>query len=136
MIIAKLNNYRQSPRKVRLVTDLIKGKMVEAALNHLSLLSKRAADPIIKLLNTGIANAKNNFQLEKEVLYVKEITVDGGVTLHRRMPRARGSAGKINKRTSHITLVLAAKEVAAKEVKALKSAKVAKVPKKAKVASK
>jgi len=117
MITAKLSNYRQSPRKVRLVTDLIKGKSVEYALDSLSLLNKRASAPILKLIESALANAKHNFSLDKENLFVKELTVDGGVTLHRRMPRARGTANPINKRTSHVLLVLAQREAAAKPVK-------------------
>jgi large subunit ribosomal protein L22 len=117
MITAKLNNYRQSPRKVRLVTDLVKGKRVDQALDTLTILDKRASSPIRDLVMSAVANAKHNFNLEKDVLYVKEFRVDGGVVLRRRMPRARGTAYPINKRTSHITLILAPKEIEAKEVK-------------------
>ncbi|MEI6420377.1 MAG: 50S ribosomal protein L22 [bacterium] len=123
MITAKLNDYRQSPRKVRLVTSLVRGKSVEAALNALFVLEKRAADPIKTLIDSAVANAKNNFSIERDALFIKDFRVDAGPILYRRMPRARGTAYPIKKRTSHVTLVLAAKEVAAKKpVKAAKKA--------------
>jgi large subunit ribosomal protein L22 len=118
MITASLKNYRQSPRKVRSVANLVRGKSVEQALNTLNFLSKKAADPLYGLLLSAIANAKNNHKIEKEALVIKEIRVDAGYILKRRMPRARGSAFPINKRTSHVNLVLAPKpEKKAKEVK-------------------
>lgn len=109
MITASLKNYRQSPRKVRNVANLVRGKTVEQALNTLSFLSKKAADPLYGLLMSAIANAKNNFKIEKEGLMIKELTVNSGYILKRRMPRARGSASPINKRTSHVNIVLAPK---------------------------
>ncbi len=117
MIIASLNNYRQSPRKVRSVANLVRGKSVESALNTLSFLSKKAADPLHGLLMSAIANAKNNFNIEKEGLMVKELRVDVGAIMKRRMPRARGNSYGINKRTSHIKLVLEAKPVKETKVK-------------------
>jgi large subunit ribosomal protein L22 len=125
-IIAKLNDYRQSPRKVRLVGGLIRGKKAEQALDILTVTIKRASDPIISLLKSAIANAKNNFNLNTEDLYVKALTVDAGAILYRRMPKARGMATPIRKRTSHVTLTLGVKGA---EVKALKPAKEAKVVK-------
>jgi len=115
MITASLNNYRQSPRKVRLVANLIKGKKVDEALNMLGYVTKRASNPIASLVLSAIANAKNNFNIEKDNLIIKEMRVDGGVVMKRSMPRARGSAFPIKKRTSHIYLVLAPKEVKAKK---------------------
>lgn len=109
MITASLNNYRQSPRKVRLVANLIKGKKVDEALNMLGQVTKRASNPIASLVLSAIANAKNNFNIEKDNLIIKEMRVDGGVVLKRSMPRARGSAFPIKKRTSHIYLELAPK---------------------------
>ena len=103
---AILKNYRQAPRKVRLVADLIKGKKVDAAKLELSFLSKYAAKPIMELLDSALANAKNNFQIDKENLIVKNIQVDKGIVLKRFIPRARGSASRINKRTSHLTITL------------------------------
>jgi large subunit ribosomal protein L22 len=105
-ITAKLSDYRQSPRKVRLVARLIKGKKIEDAKNTLAFLIKRASKPLSDLLNSAVANAVNNFNIPSENLYVKEFRVDEGVVLKRRMPRARGSAFPINKRTSHIFIQL------------------------------
>lgn len=107
MITASLKNYRQSPRKVRSVANLVRGKSVENALNTLNFLSKKAADPLHGLLMSAIANAKNNFKIEKENLVVKELRVDAGQVLKRRMPRARGNSYPINKRMSHVLIVLA-----------------------------
>ncbi len=106
MITASLNNYRQSPRKVRSVANLVRGKSVNDALNTLNFLSKKAADPLYGLLMSAIANAKNNFQIEKDGLMIKELRVDVGAIMKRRMPRARGNSYPINKRTSHVLLVL------------------------------
>ena len=132
MITAKLNDYRQSPRKVRLVTNLVKGKSVENAINALTILEKRAADPLKQLIESAVANAKNNFNLERDVLFVKEFRVDAGEIMYRRMPRARGTAFPIRKRTSRVSLVLAAKELAAVKKPVAKIAKEAKVKKVAK----
>ena len=115
-ITAKLNDYRQSPRKVRLVAKLICGKKAEQAIDILTVTIKRASDPIIALLKSGIANAKNNFSLDAADLYVKTLTVDNGAILYRRMPKARGIATPIRKRVSHVTLVLAVKDVEVKKV--------------------
>lgn len=119
MITASLKNYRQSPRKVRSVANLVRGKSVEQALNTLDFLSKKASNPLHALLVSAIANAKNNFNIEKDNLVIKELRVDSGVVLKRRMPRARGNSYPINKRTSHVMLVLAPKaEKAEKKAKA------------------
>ncbi len=120
MITASLTNYRQSPRKVRSVANLVRGKSVENALNTLNFLSKKAADPLYGLIMSAVANAKNNFNIEKEGLMIKELRVDVGVTMKRRMPRARGNSYPINKRNSHVRLVLEAKPV--KKAKAIKTA--------------
>ena len=105
---AKLNNYRQAPRKVRLVTDLIKGKSVDAAMVELAHLPKRAADPVAKLLASAVANAGG----KSENLYVKTITVDQGTIIKRSMPRAHGRAFPIHKHTSHVSLELSTKSEA------------------------
>ncbi len=102
---AFLKNYRQSPRKVRLVADLLKGKRVADGFVQLSALPKRATGPITKLLSSAVANAKQAGVAE-ENLMIQNITVDKGIVLKRSMPRARGSASRINKRTSHIMLTL------------------------------
>ncbi|HEY4479628.1 MAG TPA: 50S ribosomal protein L22 [Candidatus Paceibacterota bacterium] len=102
----ELKTYRQSPRKVRLVANLVKGRSVLEALSTLSFAQKEAGVAIHKLLRSAIANAKHNHGIEKEALFVKDIQVNPGVVLKRIMPRARGSAAQILKRTSHITLFL------------------------------
>jgi large subunit ribosomal protein L22 len=103
---AILKTYRQSPRKVRLVGDVIRGKSVGNALTSLRFMTKRAAGPFEKLLRSALANARNNDKKQLERLYVKRVAVDKGTTLKRFMPRARGRASRINKRTSHITIEL------------------------------
>lgn len=107
---ANLKNYRQSPRKVRLVADLVRGKKVSQALLELNYLPKRATEVISKLINSAAANAENNFKVSADDLIVKEITVDQGVTLKRYRPRARGVAKRINKRTSNVALTLGVKK--------------------------
>ena len=105
-VTAKLRYLRIAPRKVRQVADLICGKTVEQAQTILNFARKRAALPLLKLLNSAIANAHHNFQLEKENLYIRELRVDEGPKLKRWRPRARGQAFEIQKKTSHVTLVL------------------------------
>ncbi|MBI3020016.1 MAG: 50S ribosomal protein L22 [Parcubacteria group bacterium] len=108
---AFLKNYRQSPRKVRLVANAIRGKKVPAARALLDALPKRAALPVKKLLLSAVANAKSASAAPFEGdLYVREIRVDEGPTLKRQMPRAFGRSAPIRKRTSHISLILAERE--------------------------
>jgi len=107
---AKLKYLRISPRKVRLVADLIRGKNIEEAQDILKFTVKRASLPLNKLLDSAISNAKNNFHLNPDVLYIKKITVDEGPKYKRWMPRMRGQAYQIKKKTSHITLILDEKE--------------------------
>lgn len=118
-IKAQLNNYRQSPRKFRLVADAIRGKSVVEAKHRLTLITKRAVSPLGKLLNSAIANAKNLGADEKS-LFVKAIAVNQGSILYRRRPAAHGSAHPIHKRTSHVKIVLAEKvaKVSNKKAKA------------------
>ncbi len=126
---AFLKNYRQSPRKVRLVANLIKGKSVPQAIVELDYLAKRAGEPITKLLMSAVSNAKTNFNIEKEDLMIKELRVDKGIVMKRMMPAAMGTGHRINKRTSHITIVLAekgAKTESAKKEKKVKTEKTAK----------
>lgn len=111
MITAKLNNLRTSPRKVRLVADLIRGMMVMEAEKQLRFSTKKSSVPILKLLNSAIANAKQNAGLAKENLYIASIVVEAGRTLKRWRPRAMGRAGRIMKRTSHIILSLEQKGI-------------------------
>jgi large subunit ribosomal protein L22 len=125
MIKASLTNFRQSPRKVRSVANLVRGKSAVNALNTLNFLSKKGANPLYTLLQSALANAKNTYNLEKEGLMIKELRVDGGVIMKRSMPRARGSASPIYKRSSHVLLVLAPKtdkENKKDEKKAMKKA--------------
>jgi large subunit ribosomal protein L22 len=125
---AFLKNYRQSPRKVRLVADLIKGKRVSEAFTQLQNLPKRASLPIEKLLASAVANAKSA-GINADDLYVANVTVNEGIVMKRSMPRARGSASRINKRTSHIMLTLIEKNEG-------KVKKVVKIEKKSKVTKK
>ena len=104
---AKAKYIRMSPRKVRLVADVVRGLAVEKAMDQLVFVKKHAVRPIEKLLNSAVANAENNFELEKKNLYIKEIKINEGPTLKRWKPRARGRATPIRKRTSHIDIVLA-----------------------------
>jgi large subunit ribosomal protein L22 len=107
MITASLSNYRISPRKVRVVADMIRGKKATLAKVILQNATKKAKDPIAGLIDSAIANAAHNHQIDAENLIVSEIRVDKGYTLKRSMPMSRGSAFPIKKRTSHISIVLA-----------------------------
>lgn len=103
---------RIAPRKARLVIDLIRGKQIGEAISILKF-TPRAGSPIIeKVLMSAIANAEHNYDLNLENLYVSEAYVNEGPTMKRYRPRARGSASPINKRTSHITIVVSEKEEA------------------------
>ncbi len=104
---AYLKNYRQSPRKVRLVADLIRGKSVADAENALTFTTKRATGMYHKLLASAVANAQHNFKVSADKLFVSAVTVTKGPTLKRIRPVSRGRAHRINKRTSIVTLVLA-----------------------------
>lgn len=104
-----------SPKKVRLVTDLLKNMPLDKALTNLQFLNKKAGGPITKLVNSGVANAVHNFQIEREKLFIKSISVDEGPALKRFKPHAQGRAFPIRRRTSHINLVLG---VSSKTVKA------------------
>lgn len=105
-VTAKLKNLRVSPRKVRLVINSIKGLDASDALVNLGYLIKKSSLPVEKLLKSAIANAENNFGLDKDNLYVYDVQVGEGTTLKRWLPRAFGRATPIRKRTSGITLVL------------------------------
>jgi large subunit ribosomal protein L22 len=128
---AFLKNYRQSPRKVRLVANLVKGKNVSAAIAELDFLAKRAGGPIKKLLLSAVANAKNQ-GIEAGNLFIKELRVDKGIVMKRIMPAAMGTAHRINKRTSHVEVILGEKVAPVKSSKAAKEAKVKKPKSKAK----
>jgi len=106
-IKANLNHLRMSPQKVRLVADLIRKTPVTAALDQLKFVNKRATEPVSKLLKSAIANAVNTYELDKNNLFIKTITVDEGVKLKRWFPRAHGRATSIRKRACHIHIILA-----------------------------
>ena len=114
-VTAKLNYLRTAPRKVRMVADMLRGKDVEAAKVLLRFSLKKSTKPIEKLLNSAIANAKNDFELEAKNLKIAKITVDEGPKLKRWRPRSRGRAMPIQKKTSHITIVLETKKPTDKE---------------------
>jgi large subunit ribosomal protein L22 len=116
-VTAKLSFLRQSPRKARLVVDLIRGRRVAKALEILTLSNKLAARPIMKLLKSAIANAQHNFKLGPENLAVTTIMVDGGPMLKRWMPKAHGRATPVRERTSHISLILTEVAKPVKKVK-------------------
>lgn len=101
---------RIAPRKVRLVVDLIRGKKIGEAIAILKLTPKAASPIVEKVLNSALANAEHNYNMDVESLVVSEVFVDQGPTLKRFRPRAMGRASRINKRTSHITLVLTEKK--------------------------
>lgn len=123
MITASVKNHRISPRKVRLVADMVRGKSVAQAKIILGNAMKKARHPIATLIDSAVANASHNHKIGAESLVVKEIRVDQGYVLKRSMPMARGSAFPIKKRTSHISLVLAPQdEKKASKAKARKSA--------------
>jgi large subunit ribosomal protein L22 len=102
---ATLSDFRQSPRKMRGVANLMRGKKVSEALVHLDFVGKRAALPIKNLLVSALANAKN-LEIKPENLVIKTITVNVGKTLKRHRPVSHGSAHPIHKRTSHIFIEL------------------------------
>lgn len=103
---AKVKFIRMSPTKIRLVANLIQKMPVEKALNQLRFINKLASGPVAKLIESAMANAEHNFELAKDNLFIKTLTVDQGPTLKRSMPRAHGRATPIRKKTSHINLVL------------------------------
>ncbi len=119
-VTAKLRHLRITPRKVRLVADLIRGKRAEESQNILNFTIKKAASPILKLLRSALANAKNSFQLDEANLYISKILVDEGQKYKRWRARARGSANQIQKKTSHVTIILDEIVKKAKKVKKLK----------------
>jgi large subunit ribosomal protein L22 len=107
---AKARHIRQSPYKVRRVLDLVRGLPVEEARAVLKNTPRRAADPILKCLDSAVANAEHNLAADADELIVAEAYADEGPTLKRWRPRARGRATRIRKRTSHITIVVADSE--------------------------
>jgi large subunit ribosomal protein L22 len=114
---------RMSPQKIRLVVDLIRGKRLEEAQAILKYTPHRASEPIVKVLKSAAANAINNYDMIEDELVIKAAYVDEGPSIKRVMPRARGSANMIKKRTSHITIVVGEAENVAQKAKAKKGGK-------------
>ena len=97
---------RVSPRKIRLVMDQVRGRKVEEALNILSFAPQKGARILKKLINSAVANAEQNSNVDVDSLYVKRLYADEGPTMKRWRPRAQGRATRINKRTSHLTVIV------------------------------
>ena len=107
---AYLRYVRISPRKIQIVCDLIRGKDVGTAMAILMQTPKAASEPLMKLLKSAAANAENNFNMDPDKLYISATYATPGPILKRMMPRAQGRGYRINKRTSHITVVVSEKE--------------------------
>lgn len=116
VVKAKARFIRVTPRKVRLVVSQLKGLTAEEALDYLKFVNKAAVRPITKLINSAVANAENNFQLDKKDLYIRKITANDGPIVKRWKPRAYGRSAMIRKRTSHIELILGVKAGATQKV--------------------
>jgi large subunit ribosomal protein L22 len=104
---------RKAPRKIRLVADAVRGERVDRALKRLEFTKKGTAEDVAKVIMSAAANLRDKFEeerLDNDMLYIKKITVDEGVTLKRIQPRAMGRANRINKHSSHITVIVARQE--------------------------
>ena len=99
-------NVRVTPRKVRLVIDLVRGLPVKEALGILSNVNRAASEPVMKVIKSAAANATNNFGMDEDALYISEIYANEGLRMKRYLPRAKGSASGLVKRASHITVVV------------------------------
>jgi large subunit ribosomal protein L22 len=106
-VSAKLNNFRKSPRKVRLVASMLRGLSTKDAQNQLKFVVKGSIPNFEKLLKSAVSNAENNFGLDKENLFIKDVIVNEGAKLKRWLPRAYGRASLILKRTSNIEIIVA-----------------------------
>ena len=107
---AEIKFARIAPRKVEIVCDMIRGQKTDVAMAMMENTPKAACELMIKLLKSACANAENNFEMDPEKLYISEVYAGAGPILKRGMPRAQGRMYRINKRTSHITIVVAEKE--------------------------
>ncbi|PIU54606.1 MAG: 50S ribosomal protein L22 [Deltaproteobacteria bacterium CG07_land_8_20_14_0_80_38_7] len=107
--VAKIKHIRMTPRKMRVVANQIRGKEIQKAIDYLQFCKRRAAGPILKLVKSAVANATHKGDVDIDNLYIKKLTVDDGPTMRRWLPRARGIATKILKRTSHVTVELGEK---------------------------
>ena len=103
---AVVRHVRMSPRKMRIVANMVRGKRVDEAMNLLKLLPKKAAVVIRKLLVSAVANAEHQGEQDVDTLKVKECAIDNGPILKRWMPRAMGRAARVQHRTSHVTIVV------------------------------
>lgn len=103
---ARLKLVRMTPRKMRVVANVVRGKNVQDAINFLTFCKRSAARPLLKLLKSAVANADAKGGVDVDNLYVKELLVDGGPTMRRFMPRARGMATPVLKRTSKVSVSL------------------------------
>lgn len=103
---AQLNGLRMSPRKVRLLVGLVKRRTVAVAIDQLQHMTKRASSPLIKLIESAAANAHNNFKLDRDHLFIKDMWVDEGIKLRRFRPKGFGRANPIEKKTSRVNVVL------------------------------
>jgi large subunit ribosomal protein L22 len=119
-VLTKARFLKISPKKVRLVIDVIRGMKVKEAVERLQFIKKKAAILVIKLLNSALSNAENNFKLNKEDLYIKKIFANEGPSLHRWQPRAYGRAAPIRKRTTHLVVILGIKEEIPEKKKMIK----------------
>jgi large subunit ribosomal protein L22 len=106
MARATLKRFRESPRKVRMVADMIRGRTVDDAMSILRLQQRKAAKMLSKVLGSAIANATENEKADAEKLVVTRVSVDGGPVTKRWMPRSMGRANRINSRTSHVTITV------------------------------
>ncbi len=113
---AVLRFLRQGPRKVRLVGNVLRGLDIRHARAELAVLSKRSTVPLLKLLNSAVANAKHNLTISEDRLFVKQVRVDEGPALKRFMPKAHGRATEIKKRSCHVTITLGVKPTEEKKI--------------------
>jgi large subunit ribosomal protein L22 len=109
-VTAKATRVRVSPRKMRLVIDMVRGRDVQEAMGILQFTPNKAADDVFKTIKSARASAENNYDLNPDQLYVKTIFADDGPTYKRFKPRARGRVNQILKRTSHLTVILAERD--------------------------
>jgi large subunit ribosomal protein L22 len=114
-IKVKLNNLRTSPRKVRQVIDLVRGKKIAEAQAILLFTINKSARPVLKLLNSAVASAKHEFHLDENNLFISAVTVDEGIKMKRWHPMSRGRAYPIIKRSAHIALTLSEEKIEQKK---------------------
>jgi large subunit ribosomal protein L22 len=106
MARAVLRDFRESPRRIRMVADMIRGKRVADALSILRFQPRKAAKMLTKVLNSAVANATENDSADADQLVVSKVSVDGGTIQKRWLPRSMGRANRLNRRTAHVTVVV------------------------------